>query len=425
VSNFLADIIPESNRFDIAFANGNGDSAELLESCYKSNFIGAFQDTEEHPEWSRRAAKFTADEFLHDTPGRIKLFGDVAPLLADDGIGKCSANFRHALELWDGKGIKPFSNAQDFGSCVDASCGEHETALFGWRAAHPEALAARGDKPETFKHCSAWYKYADRGYCSDGWSGSGIATVARRVGVAFRIKYDLASNSIDFTDDDENERIVARQWCRTGIPSWIKEYTAAHHAYADGAITKFQGGVKEIRKLCAAGGVLHTSGTKTSGSSKPFVVGPVGPHMQSLVGCDDSDEGKKWFRDKVGTVIGDDDSIVLMGQTWGAGWKGECADEYWPRHLYGEKPQGTWVWTASQIVRHASLDYSWLPWAVGFAAVGPTPAPGVNISGDLYAEQVGAKIAIRGELKIDQNYYIVIPKVGSSGVYNIVPKPLV
>jgi hypothetical protein len=362
---------------------------------------------------------------MHDTPGRLKLFSDVIPLLASDGAGETHINCRHALELWDGTGTRPYATAQDFGSCVDASCSEHETTLFGWRAAHPEALQVRGDKPEVFKYSAAWYKYANRGYCSDGWTGSGIATVARRVGAAFRINYELSGNTADFRDDDANERIVARQWCRSGIPDWLREYTVANHSYADGAITRFEGGISEIRRLCANGGVLHTSGTRTSGGSKPFTIGSTGPHMQSLVGMDDSDQFRQFCRDKLNVSPRDNDFPVVMHQTWGSGWRGECADEYWP-DWWGPKPQGAWVWWASDIADRLSIDYAWLPWIKGFASEGPTPpTPGPNIGGDIYAEQVADRIAIRGELEVQGTRYIVVPKPLVSGVYHVIQKPVV
>lgn len=95
-----------------------------------------------------------------------------------------------------------------------------------------------------------------------------------------------------WTDGSANEKAVARTWCRSGVPDWLKQETLKH-AYEDGAITRFQGGVVELRAAIAAGGFLHTSGTRTSGGSKPCSIGSVGPHMQSAIGCDDSDEFRR------------------------------------------------------------------------------------------------------------------------------------
>ena len=139
---FLANLIPDSNRLEVAFARA-GTKTNLLEAAYApdSGFIGAFIDADGQPSWARRAARYMADEFLYDTPGRLKYFGDVLPGLTDDGAGKVLANWRHALEAWEANGRQgpaPFSNDQDYGSCTDASAAEHECSLFGWRAARPE-----------------------------------------------------------------------------------------------------------------------------------------------------------------------------------------------------------------------------------------------------------------------------------------------
>lgn len=423
---FLSSLIPESNRLDAAFASGP-QTSRIMEVAYSfapegqsqnggGGFIGAFMDDDNSPSWARRASRYMDDEFMYDTPGRIKWFGDVLPRLADDGAGKCLANFRHALDLWETHGgVEPYTCEQDYGSCVDASCAEHECALLAWRI-------VEGGQQEEWRHSAAWYKYADRGYCSDGWNGSGIATVARRVGVAFRTQYQIAGNSVDFTDDDLNERTVARTWCRSGIPQWLKDYTQENHAYEDGAITRWQGGIKELRSLFAAGGVLHTSGRRTSGGSKPFSIGSVGPHMQSAVGCDDSDEFRQFCRDVIGATPREDDFPVVMNQTWGSGWRGECADQYWPS-WWGRKPQGAWVWWASDVLNRLSCDYAWLPMVKGFPSDEPTPPePAPPIRGEIWAERVGDRIAIRGELQSGDHDYIVAPTTQADR-YHVIEKP--
>lgn len=434
MNQFLANLIPDSNTLNAAFASPKAASS-ILEAAYSegSGFVGVFADDEDQPTWARRAARYLDDEFLFGTPGHRKWFSDVETELAD-GAGECHPNFRYALDFWleaGQQGVEPYTAQQDYGSCVDASCGEHESVLFGWRARNHAALAARGEQPEEYRHASAWYKYADRGYCSDGWNGSGIATVALRVGCAFRIPYEIGGNSVDFTGDDENERIVARTWCRSGIPGWMRDHTQANHHYADGAITRFDGGVTELRKVFAAGGIIHTSGTRTSGGSKPFSIGRVGPHMQSGVGCDDSEQFRRFCRDVIGVAPRDNDFPVVMNQTWSTmqnQWSGECADEYWP-DWWGRKPAGAWVWWASDVIERLSCDYAWLPWVKGFPAstpippVPPPPSAHPPITGDIWTENAGQ--IIRGNLTLElpsaQHRYIVVP--AAAGKFRLTPKP--
>jgi len=428
---YLQELIPDSNRLEGRFARraGSGAKARYMAEAYRSGFIGAFLDREDQPAWARRAAQYLADEFRRDTPGGKKLFSDVAGQLAD-GDGECLPNCRHALELWEAggrKGPEPYSNEQDYGSCVDCSAAEHESTMFGWRAAHPSLI----NTSEIFLHAAAMLKYANRGYCSDGWSGSGIASVARKVGCAFRIKYDLPGGSVDFTDDDQNEQIVARTWCSRGIPAWMVDHTQKNHAYADGAITSYDGDHRGFLKILKAGGVLHAGGTRTSGGSRPFTRGGTGAHMQSTVGADDSEECRKWFKDSHNITWATGDFPLINHQTWGPGWSGECADTYWPKHLWGPKPQGAWVCSAAWWL--SDVEYAWLPWAKGFPGTGPTPGPGPvgpAVAGTLHAEQVGPVIAIRGgfEVTVAPNQppgkfpYIIAPD--GSGKYRPVPKPI-
>jgi hypothetical protein len=428
---FLANLIPESNRLDVAFsrAAGNASKTHLLEACYSpgAGFVGAFsEEDDDSPEWARRAAAYMNADFLDNTPGTKKLFGDVSRQLAV-GDGECHINTRYALEAWakNGKvGVEPFTNDQDYGSCIDCAGGaEGGTALIGFRAAKMPQVN------EIYKHPAAWYFYGDRGYCSDGWGNGGLSAVARRRGLAFRTKYDLPGGSVDFTDDNKNEQIVARQWCRSGIPSWIYSHTSANHAFEDGAITQFEGSLAEMKKAFAAGGIILTSGTRTSGGSKPFTPGSVGPHAQTAYGYDDSDEFRRFCQDVIGVRPRDNDFPITMGQTWGSGWSGECADRYWPA-WWGPKPQGAWVCWASWLEDALSLDYVWLPWVKGFPNDNPLPPPTQQhpvITGTLYADQLASGgIAIRGDLQLNADGkfdYIVIPD--GPGRYKPIPRPVV
>lgn len=367
----LGGLIPTSNVIALPMLAGKV-AAQAMEAAYNEfgGFVGAFLDKEGMPSWARRIAAYNRDEFKHDTPGTKKRFSDVT--LADDGAGKAMPNWRHALDLWKANGEKgqmPYDCYQDYGSCVDASAAEHMTTMLGYRAVHTEF-------GEVYVDAAAWYWYADRGYCSDGWDGWGCAKVALRRGVAFRKAYSIGSNSIDFSDDDKNEQIVARTWCRTGIPSWMYEHTQQNHGFEDGAITEFDGDIKGVRALLAQGGAIHTGGTNTSGGSKPFSIGRVGPHMQSVCGGDDSDEYRKFCKDVIGVTARDNDFPVVFHQTWGSGWSGECADKYWPA-WWGPKPQGAWVWWASDLLKYFRGDMmAWLPRFKGVTNPSPTPTPG-------------------------------------------------
>lgn len=395
----LAHLIPTSNTLQ-ARSMDPATAGTVLASLYSPSggFVGAFcRNSDRGPRWANRVADYDRSEFKHNTPGRIKRFSETpTDRLANDGAGKCSPNWRHALELWavgGRQGPEPYTCYQDYGSCVDAEASEGITTMLGWRAAQPQYR-------EKFTRAAAWYRYANRGYCSDGWSGWACATQALRLGIAFREKYDEA----DFEDDDDNEQIVARTWCRSGVPMSMEQRTKRDNPHAAGSITDFDEGLAAMRACFAAGGTIATGGTFTSGGSRPFTNGSTGPHMQRACGCDDSDEYRKFAKDTIGATVPANDFAVVMHQTWGANWSGACAEKYWPT-WWGPRPQGAWVALASVILKRFSGDMlAWMPDLVGIPDTNPQPVPPSPTPGP-------AVVPITGRLQINATgrSYIVVP----------------
>jgi hypothetical protein len=249
--------------------------------------------------------------------------------------------------------------------------------------------------------------------------------------MVFQADYNVDGNKLDLAaDEDTDETMMARKLCRTGAPAWLLKDAKDNHAFEAGSITQFQGGVSEIRAALNAGGALHTGSTFTSGGSKPFTNGSVGPHMQSIVGGDDSEEFRKFCRDAVGVTPRDNDFPVVLHQTWGPGWSGECADKYWPS-WWGPKPEGAWVTWASTALRYMIDEdcYVYLPRVKGFPGTAPAPAPTPSehpaVDGSMYVE---GGVIIRGEqvLTIEAKHvgthkYIAQPVGGGS--YRLTPKP--
>jgi hypothetical protein len=153
--------------------------------------------------------------------------------------------------------------------------------------------------------------------------------------------------------------------------------------------------------------------------------------MQSGIGCDDSDEFRQFCKDVIGVSPRANDFPVVMNQTWGSGWRGECADKYWPS-WWGPKPQGAWVWWASDVIHLLSCDYAWLPRVKGFQRTTPLPNPTPDptkrapvLVGHLRAEPLPHGIAVRGEISLTQAertwYYIAVP--AGDGMYALEEKP--
>lgn len=430
---FVLDRLPANNVLDVRsyrMASSPTAKTNALADAYSpgAGFAGVFMADKGQPGYddqtreAKEIGNYFRDKFHAEAPsGHPTWLGEVAGGLRS-GDGGCRMNHRAALEVYfksGKKGVEPFSTAQDYGSCVDASWSELVCALLGIRAADPQYR-------EVWKSSASWYAYALRGFCSDGWNSFACATASRKIGIALRCVYELAGLSVDLTDDDRSENTMARTWCRNGPPQVMRDYTLANNPWEPGAIVEFEGSLKELKDCFASDGVLHFSGTRQSGGSKPFTPGSVGPHQLGAYGYDDSDEGRKFFQDVVGYKLDSDDFAVHCGQTWGPGWSGECADKYWPPH-WGPKTQGSWICSAKWFLKNLSLDTVLFPKLKGVPGdpLPPTPTPSPALVGTLYGETIpSGKIAIRGELSLPiggTDYrYIVVPD--GNGAYKPVPK---
>lgn len=427
----IFDIIPGSNRIEAAYSRGTDSKVSLLSESYSSGFIGAFLVRRVNIEakmlaegWSRRVGEWLRDEWFAEKEGP-KILHDLSLPGAD--IGGCYMNHQPAIDAWvkaNKIGVMPFSCSQDYGSCVAASGAEILTALLGLR------LAA--GKREVWKTSCSWYEYALRGYCSDGWNAWGYASAFSKLGAAFRQPYDIGGNRLDLTGDDQDERTWARQYCRNGPPQWMKEHTNEHHKPNMAAVVEFSGAIPSLVDAFAAKGVLHFSGTRISGGSKPFTPGSVGPHQMLAYGCDGSEEGRRWFKDKCGYALAADDVAVHCGNTWGektGQWGGECADQYWPPH-WGVKTPGSWICSAKWFMRNLSQDMVYFPDAFpGFPGEpGPTPIDQPKLSGPIYAEvNSGGGISVRGfpNLELDGRTYEYVVVPDGAGRYTFQPKLIV
>lgn len=434
----LRDLIPSSNRIEAAFASRNGGQrCRVLEASYAGGFVGSFlvnrsniQASMETEGWVRRAGEYLRDEFLAEREkDRTRFLSDISGSLQAADLGGCYMNHKAALTLWleNGKlSVMPFSCEQGYGSCVDASLSELLTAILGIRIVVLK-------KAETWKHPAAWWAYSLRGYCSDGWNAWGAASAIAKLGVAFRMLYEL-SKSYDLRDDDANEQLVARTWCRSGPPEELRSLTKREHPIDPSKIVEFDGGIEELCTVFANLGVLHFSGTRVSGGPKPMTPGRVGPHQMPAYGCDGSEEIRRHLRDKCGVSLADDDVAVHCGNTWGertGQWSGECADQYWPPH-WGPKTPGSWICSGKWFLRELSQDMVYFPEAFpGFPGSPLPPSPNTPaITGAIYADPLpSGLIAIRGEMELDlpaglsagKHKYIVMPD--GAGRYKPVPKP--
>lgn len=393
--------------------------SRALEAAYGGSYTGCFLPTDDGPMGS--AARYYEDQF-RDTVGRKSyLFESIAPAAdtfrADTAEGWIAS--KPSYETWVKQRAQEtvdwlFGVFQDSGCCVDASLVELLHGLLGTRAADLSL-------GEIFQWLAAFYAYAFRGSCGQGWYMGAAATVTIEQGYCLALP-EIAGHP--YLREDDSERLVTSTWCRHGPPASVRQFVQDQGwRFEPGAISKFSGGVDALKTMLRSKGQLHHGSNYTSASSVPNKLKRIGGHAQTMFGGDWSDVTLRFFAEQ-GIRYTADDFPCVHHQTWGTNWSGAVADRYWPA-WWGPKPQGAWICSAKQVVQYLSSGYVYLPKMRGTpGAIPPTPASDVSLTGDVYAENGGP---IRGVLKAkttagETAEFILIP--AGHGVYRPVPKIL-
>lgn len=288
-------------------------------------------------------------------------------------------------------------------NCVGASGVEMLHGMLGTRAADPA-------NQEAFKYLMAWWQYAFRGSCGSGWYMGAYASVTLEHGYAFAFPKLL---SYVYGGEDDSEQLCDVKWCRSGPPADVQQFVKEQGwAFEPGAITEFDGGVEALKVLSQQQGQFHHGSNVTSGSHKPDTLTTIGGHAQTCYAV-------SWhplvldFYSRKGYTLAAGDAWTANHQSWGSGWSGEIADDLYPfgydgqnrvyswaeakampqaerdslTPLWGEKPEGAWVCSASKLLKYVE-GYAYLPKFKGLPADGPQPPPepGITLTGELFTE---------------------------------------
>jgi hypothetical protein len=278
---------------------------------------------------------------------------------------------KNTFELWPqtGKGkFDPFTIVQNFGDCVDAAFVEMMAGFLGFRASIPSYN-------EVLHYIAAFYHYAQRGYCGHGWSMYECAKYARRFGWCPAKRIELNNHVLDFDDENDSEYKVARDWCRSGPPRRLEEWTAENYPFEEGAISSFDGDTSDLKELLLAGGALHHGSNYTADSSRrPTNLKRIGAHAQTLFKGEWSERTLDFFNERSNYNFDEDDFPCANHQTWG-NWSGEVSNRFWPS-WWGPKPQGAWIISSKQYFKYFnSRAQAYLPLFKGIPSESPGPIP--------------------------------------------------
>jgi hypothetical protein len=295
-----------------------------------------YLDQPGEPEWVRAIAREEAARFDHLSRGVPR---PVAGNFPRGGRGKRAVYWNYALR-WDDDPTPCYSIRQNMGNCTAASGGDVTyTLLYG-------VAVYKLGRSYQWRGCGSSSFYMFRGHRSAGMALSTLATAHNRYGTPWRISYP---GGPDLTDT-----ITDQNYGRDNSSSQPAGFLAQTSKCPTGRIERFSGGVDEAIAVLFAGGALHTGSTATWSSGNPIGrAANVGPHAQTCIGYDDTDEMKQRF--------GIDEPLFFFDQTWGgsvtsyvkSGW----VEEWWGRRTDGI---GIIPWSAARRLIQATC-YAYYP----------------------------------------------------------------
>lgn len=328
--------VPESNKLKVNFsAVGGGFRSSLGDAIGRAheNFVGCFLSNE-GPSWATAIEKYERDSFLANAP--IPRFSEVSGLAS--GRGKRAVNWNYAMML----DPRAYLGNQDYGNCTFVSMGwKTMTMIMAYRI-----LGLKLEERWRARHGSVWY--CTRGHCSQGSALSQAAKSVLNLGLqVMDDKYD----GYDFSDENTDEK-YGNSWCRTGPPQALVDQTKTNKHLAVALLD--DGSTDAWMDVLYNGGSIHTGSVTTARKDGDPVssFGSVGPHAQSILGYDDTQEFKDWYYGRTGK---------RRAQRY--------VTKNWPDHLWGRQPQGAFVLPLRGTIQRMGNDaYAYGPDSEGFRA---------------------------------------------------------
>jgi len=307
----------------------------LIPLALQNGLVGCFVDADGVPEWARKLARRARDEFREKHRPAEEL---VCAAAQGQGRGKRAVNFQHAMHL----DRRILTGAQDYNNCT-AWCFR---AVAGCALATD--LIADGREAEYRARPGTAGIYSYRGHSSDTGMEVYLGAMAiNQHGVGFEIDYPGVA---DLSTEAADER-AGVQWGRSGPP------TAFREAVKDCLIEQASEVTDEdaILDILYAGHFVGTGSTITSAPTGDPVsaITAVGGHAQAMIGYDDTDEFRDWYRQTTGkTLTG---WVAIFDQSWPPAACTKVTN--WPEHLWGPMPDGAFVLRGNDAMKMTDTQY--------------------------------------------------------------------
>jgi hypothetical protein len=297
------------------------------EAAYTAGAIGVYLDEPGQPQWARQAAREGEQQFY--AAGGAESAAAFPAAFLGEGRGKRAVYWNYALRF-DGDPLPCFAVKQITGNCVEASNGDVTlTHLLG-------VSIFLLKKPFEWEGPGSTVFYSRRGHCGAGMDLSIAAAAHLEDGALWRKQY--LGGKYDLRDSTKDQQ-VGMQNCRSPKSSLADLWAEARKTPV-GNVARFSGDAWEACDILYAGGALHTGSTATAArDGDPVSSGArVGPHAQTCIGYDDTEEFRRWYQSTTGKRL--TEPVFIFDQTWGAA---PYIKKNWPAHLWGKATPGMFV----------------------------------------------------------------------------------
>lgn len=329
-------LIPRSNIFSPRIAASGSDSESLLnvqdqiqQAIMSGRIQGSFVDSEDSPEWARKIAQWARDKLRDNCRNGWRAEDFIAGNLKGQGKGQRAVHFQHAVNL----DPMIFKGSQRYNNCTAWATREIVGACIALDK------VGRGEAHSYKKRPGTASPYANRGTRADsGMAISEGAEAVHQIGITLEIEYpgyDLSSQSLD--------EAAGVKWGASGLPRDLWDLVKEDLVEQVSNVQEEEA----VLDILYGGHFILTGSTKTAGGTGDPIspIESIGGHAQALIGYDDTQEFKDWYKQKTGKTL--TDWVGIFDQSWGE-W---LTVNNWPDHLWGPKPEGAFVLKGSDAMR--------------------------------------------------------------------------
>ena len=322
---------------DISARGVRATAGLAIAAAYRRGLTGCFIDADNVPQWARREARRARDEWRANCGCAWRAEEAIPADAQGKGRGGRAANFQYAMVL----DPKILQGAQDYNNCTSWCFRAVAGCCLAVDIAARKELHAYKARPGTAGI------YSWRGHASD--TGMAIYLGARAIhqhGIGLEINYPgIADLSTEAKDE-----LAGVQWGRSGPPAAFREAVKGDRIEQTSEVTEEEA----LLDILHAGHFVGTGSTITArGAGDPISpAGSVGGHAQALIGYDDTDEFRDWYKQTTGKKL--DGWVGIFDQSWHPDW---ITVKNWPDHLWGPKPEGAFVLRGSDVLRMLNTRY--------------------------------------------------------------------